>query len=107
MLVTAAPLVGAFLVAASRVEDYRHDKYDVTAGSLLGMLIAFLIYRRYYPSLWSSSCDTPYANRAESSDFSRVRDEEEAMESIDDFEIGAMEDETNSHDSHPLTSIPR
>ena len=44
---TAAPLVGAFLIAASRVEDYRHDKYDVTAGSLLGLLIAVSIMESY------------------------------------------------------------
>ena len=105
ILVTAAPLVGAFLVAASRVEDYRHDKYDVTAGSLLGLLTAFLIYRRYYPPLRSLSCDTPYPSRIESSGFNRLRDEEEGLASTDEFQLGIMEDETASHDSHPLTPL--
>ncbi|KAI9691094.1 MAG: hypothetical protein M1822_008714 [Bathelium mastoideum] len=105
IMLTAAPLIGAFLVAASRVEDYRHDKYDVTAGSLLGLLIAFLVYRRYYPSLKSSSCGTPYPNITEHRGFRRIGDEEEGMGPSDGYDRGPVEDELASHDSHPLTPL--
>ncbi|KAF2239672.1 PAP2-domain-containing protein [Viridothelium virens] len=107
LLITAAPLVGAFLVAVSRIEDYRHDKYDVTAGSLLGLLVAFLTYRRYYPSLRSQSCDTPHPNRADNDGFSKLRDEEEVIGSAGEYEVEALEDGSASHESHPLTSIQR
>ena len=58
------PLVGAALIAISRLEDYRHDVYDVTVGSTLGMSMAYFSYRRYYPSLRSSRCDEPFPSRA-------------------------------------------
>ncbi|KAI9800891.1 MAG: hypothetical protein M1833_003027 [Piccolia ochrophora] len=65
VLIALAPLLGAALIAISRCEDYRHDVYDVTIGSLLGILVAYFSYRRYYPSLRSSNCDIPFPSRAE------------------------------------------
>ncbi|GFN17007.1 hypothetical protein AtubIFM56815_005000 [Aspergillus tubingensis] len=59
-LVAFAPLLCALLVAISRLDDYRHDVYDVTCGSLLGMMVAYFSYRRYYPALRSVTCDCPY-----------------------------------------------
>ena len=59
-----APLIGAALIAISRLEDYRHDVYDVTFGSILGMAIAYFSYRKYYPPLRSVRCDEPYPSRA-------------------------------------------
>jgi diacylglycerol diphosphate phosphatase/phosphatidate phosphatase len=58
-LLALLPLLGAVLIAISRCEDYRHDVYDVTTGSTLGMLVAWMSYRRYYPRLTSPRCDTP------------------------------------------------
>jgi diacylglycerol diphosphate phosphatase / phosphatidate phosphatase len=65
VLLALAPLIGAALIAISRLEDYRHDVFDVTCGSLLGMLIAYFSYRRYYPSLRLARCDEPYPSRNE------------------------------------------
>ena len=65
VLIALAPLIGAALIAISRLEDYRHDVYDVCAGSLLGIFIANFSYRRYFPPLKSSRCDEPYPSRAE------------------------------------------
>jgi len=59
-LLALTPLVGALLIAISRVEDYRHDVWDVTAGGLLGATLALAAYRRVYPSLWARACETPY-----------------------------------------------
>lgn len=66
VLLALLPLIGAALIAVSRLEDYRHDPYDVTVGSTLGMTVAYLSYRRYYPALRSAGCDAPYPSRAES-----------------------------------------
>ena len=105
VLITVAPLIGAFLVAASRIEDYRHDKYDVTAGSILGLAIAFLVYRRYYPSLRSSSCNTPYSNAVENNGFTRLRDEEEGIEFSREYDGLPVENGTAVQDTLPLTSM--
>ncbi|KAL8655140.1 MAG: hypothetical protein Q9226_003164 [Calogaya cf. arnoldii] len=35
VLLALVPLIGAALIAISRCEDYRHDVYDVTVGSIL------------------------------------------------------------------------
>jgi diacylglycerol diphosphate phosphatase / phosphatidate phosphatase len=82
VLLALAPLIGAALIAISRCEDYRHDVYDVTTGSLLGILVAYFSYRRYYPGLSSSHCDQPYPSRVETANvngFAKVRDEEDGI----------------------------
>ncbi|KAK6212585.1 hypothetical protein LQW54_005170 [Pestalotiopsis sp. IQ-011] len=82
-LVALTPLVGAAMIAISRCQDYRHDVYDVCTGSLLGMIIGFWSYRRYWPRLTSRDCDTPYPTPGTELDdrdargWHRVRDEEE------------------------------
>jgi diacylglycerol diphosphate phosphatase / phosphatidate phosphatase len=65
VLVALAPLMGAAWIAISRLEDYRHDVFDVTCGSFLGMLMAYFSYRRYYPSLRVAKCDKPHPSRYE------------------------------------------
>ncbi|EXJ72581.1 uncharacterized protein A1O5_03727 [Cladophialophora psammophila CBS 110553] len=65
ILIFLAPLAGAALVAMSRLADYRHDIYDVTCGSLLGMSVAYITYRRYFRPLRHPKCDVPYPNRAD------------------------------------------
>ncbi|PNS14944.1 Diacylglycerol pyrophosphate phosphatase 1 [Sphaceloma murrayae] len=79
MILVLAPFVAAALIAISRLEDYRHDVFDVTAGSTLGAVMAYLNWRRHYPKLTSANCATPYALQqvAEKRGFRRVRDEEE------------------------------
>ncbi|KFY11372.1 hypothetical protein V492_04500 [Pseudogymnoascus sp. VKM F-4246] len=80
-LLALAPLLLAGWVAISRCEDYRHDVYDVTIGSALGMIVAHWSYRRFYPRLRNVNCDSPYASRtsvAAGGGFSKVGDDEEA-----------------------------
>lgn len=107
ILLSFAPFLGAGLIALSRYEDYRHDPYDITTGSLLGLLVAFFIWRRYYPSLRSKRCDTPYPPRdvqtKDGDRTRRMRDEEEMVGSAREFEIG---DDTASEEM-PLTSVRR
>lgn len=106
ILVSFTPLVGAALIALSRYEDYRHDPYDITAGSLLGFLMAFFSWRRYYPALRSRHCDTPFLTRdaefrREEQRLPKRRDEEEMIGSAREFDIG--DDEAS--EELPLTHL--
>ena len=100
VLLALAPLVGAALIAISRLEDYRHDVYDVTTGSILGMLVAYFSYRRYYPTLNSPHCDTPFPSRAECASrtgFGKMKDEEARVGSTESFDVDDM-----AHDEEHL-----
>ncbi|KAE9983777.1 hypothetical protein BLS_003693 [Venturia inaequalis] len=93
-LLALAPLLGAALIAISRCEDYRHDVYDVTIGSILGFLVAHFSYRRYYPALRSSRCDQPYPVASEAvpgKGKGKAQDEEEMVGSVRDFDLGDEE----------------
>jgi diacylglycerol diphosphate phosphatase/phosphatidate phosphatase len=103
VLLALIPLLGAALIAISRCEDYRHDVYDVTIGSILGLLIANFSYRRYFPALRSTKCDVPYPAPTEKG-VTRVRDEEEVIDAARQFEIGD-EDSDGQHERLPLTSV--
>jgi diacylglycerol diphosphate phosphatase / phosphatidate phosphatase len=82
VLLTIVPLLAATLIAISRCEDYRHDVYDVTVGSMLGLAVAYTTYRRYYPALMSRKCDVPYAVQKDAgSGYTRPRDEEQGLTS--------------------------
>jgi diacylglycerol diphosphate phosphatase/phosphatidate phosphatase len=76
-------LLAAALIAATRLEDYRHDVGDVVTGSSLGFAVTYFNWRRYFPSLLSANCDEPHLespgkDRSNSPGaFHRVRDEEE------------------------------
>lgn len=111
-LIAIAPLVGAALIAISRCEDYRHDVWDVTAGSTLGSLVALFSYRRYFPSLRKRNCDIPYPSPADGRGEGgkhkmkmQHRDEEMAtLSAARDFELGddESEDETQEGEQTPL-----
>lgn len=93
VLLTLAPLIGATLIAISRCGDYRHDVYDVTIGSALGMFVAYFSYRRCYPALKSPHCDQPYPSRADSANgFGKLKDEEESIQSAGTFTADDMDD---------------
>lgn len=97
MLLALIPLICAALIAISRCEDYRHDVYDVTVGSIIGLLIANFSYRRYYPRLKSVHCDTPYPSRAETAPkrgYGKRKDEEELIRNPRDFEVDDLEDDS-------------
>ena len=100
VLLALAPLLGAALIAISRCEDYRHDVYDVTIGSLLGISVAHYTYRRYYPALRSRDCATPYPNPADEKGFGKIKDEE-SIRTAQEFELDDF-DEDEERESRPL-----
>lgn len=65
ILIFLAPLFCAAIVAMSRLADYRHDIYDVSFGSLLGLGVAYTTYRRDYRPLTDPECDAPYVKHEE------------------------------------------
>ncbi|KAF2012629.1 PAP2-domain-containing protein [Aaosphaeria arxii CBS 175.79] len=106
VLLALAPLLGAVLIAISRCEDYRHDVYDVTTGSLIGLSIAYFTYRRYYPPLRSAKCATPYPNPADSpAGFSKVKDDEERLRGVEEFELDEFDEEDD--EQRPLSGSSR
>jgi diacylglycerol diphosphate phosphatase / phosphatidate phosphatase len=94
-LLAIAPLLGAALIAISRCEDYRHDVYDVTCGSILGMGIAYFSYRRYYPRLRSSKCDEPFPSRESSFNegFAKIKNDEETARTAREFGLSEEDEE--------------
>ncbi|PHH49106.1 Diacylglycerol pyrophosphate phosphatase 1 [Ceratocystis fimbriata CBS 114723] len=85
-IVCFIPVMGALLIAISRCEDYRHDVYDVTVGSILGSLVAYWSYRRHFPQLSRIDSDEPYPQPSVSSsfgEFTQVGDEESLSLSLD------------------------
>ncbi|KAF2004438.1 acid phosphatase/Vanadium-dependent haloperoxidase [Amniculicola lignicola CBS 123094] len=95
VLLALAPLLGAVMIAISRCEDYRHDVWDVTAGSTIGFTVAYFTYRRYFPPLRNRKCDTPYLNPGEElgSGAGKRRDEEMGLRGADEFELSESEGE--------------
>ncbi|WWC72489.1 uncharacterized protein I206_106451 [Kwoniella pini CBS 10737] len=60
-----SPLLGGTMVAISRTEDNRHHWQDVLVGSILGLSIAWVSYRTYYPRLSHKQCHLPLAPRCD------------------------------------------
>ncbi|KAG2176776.1 hypothetical protein INT44_007440 [Umbelopsis vinacea] len=72
------PIMGAILVAISRIMDYRHHPWDVIFGSFLGksslsnffilglsfgFAAAYFSYHQYYPLLSARDCHVPFEPR--------------------------------------------
>jgi diacylglycerol diphosphate phosphatase/phosphatidate phosphatase len=83
VLLCLTPLMGAALVAVSRLEDYRHDVGDVMVGAVIGCLVTYLNWRRYYPSLLSKWCDEPYDPPGSKNGYQKAARDEEEMVGIE------------------------
>jgi len=89
-LISFSPFLAAALVAISRLEDYRHDVFDVVVGSCLGLSISYFSWRRYYPALSSPNCKEPFSAEADDNSlgrFGRIRDEEEMIGNAREFDL--------------------
>lgn len=104
VLIAMAPLLGAAMIAISRCEDYRHDVYDVTIGSLLGMSLGYFSYRRYYPSLRHAKCHVAYPSRATMAKSTNGIGKMKDLEEGDEDEYGEMPD---TSEMYPLNHSGR
>lgn len=62
LILSIIPLFLAMLVAVSRTADYHHHYQDVIAGSMIGICLAYICYRQYYPALSSKLSHRTYAD---------------------------------------------
>ena len=46
-----------------RLQDYWHHWQDVTVGFFLGLTVAYLFYRQYFPGLTDAKAGHPYITR--------------------------------------------
>lgn len=63
LFISIAPLFVAALVAVSRTCDYHHHWQDVLIGSIIGLSVSHIVYRQYYPSIFSMNCHQPYPRK--------------------------------------------
>lgn len=52
IIVTYAPVLGAFLITGSLTIDEYHNWYDCLAGAVIGSVMAISAYRMVYASVW-------------------------------------------------------
>lgn len=78
VIFVALPAVGAALITISRTEDYRHDVYDVSTGTLIGATCAWFCYRRYFRGLQGRKSAIPYEREEpeEEQGFTKLREVE-------------------------------
>ncbi|CAH3186754.1 unnamed protein product [Porites evermanni] len=60
LCVALVPVTCALALALTRYSDYRHHWQDITIGGILGLFLAYLCYRQYYPALNRPHCHMPY-----------------------------------------------
>lgn len=113
VLVVLAPLTGAMLIALSRMADYRHDVYDITAGSLLGWTVTWFSYRRYFRKLRDAKCDVPYPSRADVANAQGLNAggkkdlEQQRVNDVQEYELddlASSDDEEEGGEQRPLTN---
>ncbi|KAL2651034.1 hypothetical protein R1flu_019162 [Riccia fluitans] len=54
------PLLGAAMVAVSRVDDYWHYWQDVFVGGLLGLTVAYFCYKQHFPDFGDENSGHPH-----------------------------------------------
>ncbi|KAI4369019.1 hypothetical protein MLD38_017513 [Melastoma candidum] len=113
------PLLGAALIAVSRVDDYWHHWQDVFTGAVIGMIVASFCYLQFFPPPYDTDGWGPHAYfemlaesregpQAPSSSANRLNIQGEALQDMYiDPERGPEMSRTTSRDSIPMLAEPR
>lgn len=78
------PLIIATGIAISRTCDNHHHWQDVTVGSLLGIVTAYVVYRRYFPSIQHRHCNMSLESLEKSH---RLDHEQQYYDSDEDIKV--------------------
>ena len=78
------PLIIATGIAISRTCDNHHHWQDVTVGSLLGIIVAYVVYRRYFPSIQHRHCNMSLESLAKSN---KLDHEQQYYNSDEDIKV--------------------
>ncbi|GMM34173.1 hypothetical protein DASC09_014980 [Saccharomycopsis crataegensis] len=71
LCVAGSPTVLAAYIALSRTQDYRHHFGDIMFGGIIGVIVAIVVYLKYFRSVFDfNKCHAPYSASDESSDWS-------------------------------------
>lgn len=104
-LIAFMPILGSSMIAISRLQDYRHDYADVMVGSLIGLVVAYVSWRRFFPGLSDPECAEPYTNNnshvllssqlqsaseASRGGYSSLGASNAAVKAVDDIEMGPI-----------------
>ncbi len=93
MLLVIAPLLFATYLASTLVLGYHHHGYDVVAGGLIRLTMAFFGYRMCFASIWDPRWNTVPLTRSRDD---RTGDDEEGLrhkesQAVDEHNDGAIE----------------
>lgn len=89
------------MVAVSRTADNRHHWQDVTVGSILGLAIAYVAYRAYYPHLSHEMSHLALAPR-----FEDPNGDEEGHDGEGDEEAQLRLGEDDDEEGEPVVPRP-
>lgn len=63
LFIVGIPFGLASFVGISRIMDFRHHWQDVLAGAILGIILAYVTYRMYFPALTRAKSEEPLDGR--------------------------------------------
>lgn len=58
--ISLLPILLSIYIGISRVQDYRHRSLDIAIGAVIGVIIAWICYRLYFPRLSDPESYIPY-----------------------------------------------
>eukprot|EP00898_Chlorokybus_atmophyticus_P004801 jgi/Chlat1/5321/Chrsp35S05258 len=73
LLAAFLPLLGALIIACTRMQDYWHRANDVLGGGVLGLLVPYVVYHQYYPPLTDDKSDLPLSAHKAAQDMMPLR----------------------------------
>ncbi|GAP91396.1 putative pap2 superfamily protein [Rosellinia necatrix] len=99
MIVIYIPILGAVLIAGALTIDEYHNWYDVCAGAIIGIVMAFSSYRMCYAAIWDWRWNHIPLNRNQACLY--THDGVELMDAMWTRKAGWGAGSSSYHDKHP------